>query len=78
MESEIQPAWIFQPKTREEVSTFLRIIKPPVATGATFAIRAGGCVPAPGCTNLQDGITLGLGLLTGVELRDGVVCVGAR
>lgn len=31
----------------------------------------------PGCANIEGGITLDLGLLTGVELKDGVVSIAA-
>lgn len=31
----------------------------------------------PSCANIEDSITLDLGLLTGVELKDGVVSIAA-
>ena len=78
LESDILPACIFQPKTKEEVSQFVKIVKPFTEDGVTaFAIRAGGQMPDPGCANIQNGITLDLGLMTQVELNDGVVSIAA-
>lgn len=78
LESDIKPAAIFQPRTREEVSQFVKLIKPLVADGkATFAIRACGNMPAPGCANVEGGITLDLGLLSELSLGENTVSVGA-
>ncbi|KAK7749285.1 hypothetical protein SLS62_008254 [Diatrype stigma] len=75
---DITPGAIFQPKSKDEVAAFVRTIKPFVASGdAAFAIVGGGRQPAPGCSNIQDGITLNLGLLKGVEVKDDVVSIGA-
>ncbi|KAI0006957.1 hypothetical protein F4779DRAFT_643667 [Xylariaceae sp. FL0662B] len=66
------------PKNKEDVSRFIQIIKPFIATGETgFAIRGAGNMPLPGCANIEGGITLDLGLLNQVELNDGVVSVAA-
>ncbi|KAH8898456.1 FAD-binding domain-containing protein [Thozetella sp. PMI_491] len=76
LQSEIMPAAIFQPKTKEDVAKFLQIVKDDGAT--QFAICGNGQQPAPGCSNIEEGITLNLGLLTGVELNaDGTVSIGA-
>ncbi|KAI1352836.1 FAD-binding domain-containing protein [Xylaria sp. FL0043] len=80
LEGEITPAAILRPRTVEDVSTFLKTIKPFVTSGQTaFAIRGAGQQPLPGCANIQDGITLDLALLTGVELDldTGIVSIGA-
>jgi FAD/FMN-containing dehydrogenase len=75
LESDLTPAAIFQPKSTEEVSQFLQTVTP---IKGPFAIRDAGQQPLPGCANIQDGITLDLGLLTGVEVKDnGTVSVGA-
>ncbi|KAL2837983.1 FAD-binding domain-containing protein [Aspergillus pseudodeflectus] len=75
LESDLTPAAIFQPKSTEEVSHFLQIIHP---LKAPFAVRGAGQQPLPGCANIQDGITLDLGLLTGIEVKDnGTVSIGA-
>ncbi|OJD15367.1 hypothetical protein AJ78_04372 [Emergomyces pasteurianus Ep9510] len=78
IQSDITPAYIFRPQTKEAISTFLQTINP-FATGGEieFAIRGGGQQPAPGCSNIQDGITLDLSLLTGVELKDGIISIAA-
>lgn len=73
-ESEYSPAAIFQPKDKHEVSAFLKIAKD---NDVQFAIRGAGQQPLDACANIQDGITLDLSLLTGVELKEGVVSVGA-
>jgi hypothetical protein len=78
LESDITPAAIFQPRSKEEVSNFIQIIKPFSSTGeVAFAIRGGGQQPAPGCANIEDGITLDLGLLKGVEIKDEIVKIAA-
>jgi FAD/FMN-containing dehydrogenase len=75
LESDLTPAAIFQPKSTEEVPQFLQIIHP---LKAPFAVRGAGQQPLPGCANIQDGITLDLGLLTGIEVKDnGTVSIGA-
>ncbi|KAI1778217.1 FAD-binding domain-containing protein [Hypoxylon cercidicola] len=77
-ESDIEPACIFQPENTKDVSRFIQIIKPTALSGKTaFAIRGAGNMPLPGCSNIQDGITLDLGRLNQVELKDGVVSIGA-
>ncbi|KAK7751514.1 hypothetical protein SLS62_006601 [Diatrype stigma] len=73
-ESDYAPLAIFQPKDTIEVSSFLRIAK---ENGVRFAIRGAGQQPLEACANIQDGITLDLRRLTGVELKEGVVSVGA-
>lgn len=78
LQSDIVPACIIQPKTKEEVSTFIKTIKPFILAGeAAFAIVGGGRQPAPGCSNIKDGITLNLGLLNGIEIKDGLVSIAA-
>ncbi|KUI67310.1 Bifunctional solanapyrone synthase [Cytospora mali] len=68
-ESDIQPACIFRPKSSQQVSQLLQLISPFAASGeAPFAIRGAGNMPEPGCANVQDGITLNLGLMTDIEL----------
>ncbi|KAK8052712.1 hypothetical protein PG996_012013 [Apiospora saccharicola] len=75
-ESDLSPACIFLPKSKEEVAAFVRTIHPFVGE-VQSAIRAAGRQPLPGCANVQDGITVDLRSLTGVEVRDGVVRVAA-
>ncbi|KAI0200125.1 FAD-binding domain-containing protein [Astrocystis sublimbata] len=76
--SDINPAWAAQPTTAEEVSTFVKTIKPFALNGkAPFAIVGGGQQPAPGCSNIESGITLSLQGLKGIDIKDGVVQVAA-
>ncbi|PQE11747.1 Bifunctional solanapyrone synthase protein [Rutstroemia sp. NJR-2017a WRK4] len=78
LESDLSPACIFLPSTREEIAEFIKIISPFVDTGdVAFAIRGAGQVPLPGAANIANGITMDLRNLTGVELADGHVSVAA-
>lgn len=72
--SDITPACIVQPSTTDDVSTFVKTIKPFALSGkAPFAIVGGGQQPEPGCSNIQDGMTLSLQRLKGINVKDGVV-----
>ncbi|KAK8045538.1 FAD-binding domain-containing protein [Apiospora rasikravindrae] len=75
-ESDLSPACIFLPKFKEEVAAFVRTIGP-FADDVQFAIRAAGRQPLPGCANVQDGITVDLRSMTGIDLQDGQVQVAA-
>lgn len=76
--SDIDPAWVVQPTTTEEVSTFVKTIKPFALNGtARFAIVGGGQQPAPGCSNIENGITLSLHGLKGIDVKEGRVEVAA-
>ncbi|KAH8432049.1 FAD-binding oxidoreductase [Aspergillus melleus] len=78
LQSDITPACIIRPSSTEDVVTFLRTIHPFVDRGeVAFAIRGAGQQPAPGCSNIQDGITLDLGLLTEIEVKEGHVSIAA-
>lgn len=73
-QSDYTPAAIFQPKNTKDVATFLRLAK---EKDIKFAVCGGGQQPLEACSNIQDGITVNLSLLRGIELKDGVVSVGA-
>lgn len=79
LQSDLEPAAIFLPRSKDEVAKFVRIVKPFALYGdAQFAIRGAGQQPLPGCSNISsNGITLDLRFLTGIELKDGCVSVGA-
>ncbi|KAI1269173.1 hypothetical protein F5Y18DRAFT_415014 [Xylariaceae sp. FL1019] len=78
LNGDITPACIFQPRTAQDISKFLLTIAPIVATGeAAFAIVGAGRQPAPGCSNIQDGITLNLRLLNNIDVKNGYVSIGA-
>ncbi|PYI36245.1 FAD-binding domain-containing protein [Aspergillus indologenus CBS 114.80] len=67
LESDLTPACIFQPRSAEEVSQFVKTLVP---LGVPFAVRGAGQQPLPGCANIDGGITLDLGLLTGVKINE--------
>lgn len=75
-ESDLSPACIFLPRSKEEVVAFVRAIKPFVGE-VQFAIRAAGRQPLPGCANVQDGITVDLRSLKGIHIQDDHVQVAA-
>lgn len=77
LESDITPKVIVLPKSTREVATFLKIVNPSAKGDVKFAVRGAGQQPLPGCANIQDEITLDLALLTGVEVRQGLVSIGA-
>lgn len=69
-ENEIKPACVFHPRSAEEVAVFLQTIRPFVTTKSVrFAVRGGGQQPLPGCANIQDGITVDLSCVTGIEVQ---------
>ncbi|KAF7960691.1 hypothetical protein EAE96_000365 [Botrytis aclada] len=78
LESDITPACIFLPETKDEVKAFVQIVRPFVASGnIAFAIRGAGQVPLPGSAKIENGITLDLRKLVGVDCKDGIVSIGA-
>lgn len=72
--SDYKPAAFARPKSSTEVAAFLRLAKD---YDIKFAIRGGGQQPLEACSNIDGGITLDLSLITGVELKDDHVSVGA-
>ncbi|KAI4604068.1 hypothetical protein KJ359_000195 [Pestalotiopsis sp. 9143b] len=72
--SDYNPAVFVRPKSSTEVAAFLRLAKD---YDIKFAIRGGGQQPLEACSNIDGGVTLDLSLITGVELEDGHVSVGA-
>ncbi|OTA76491.1 hypothetical protein M434DRAFT_88032 [Hypoxylon sp. CO27-5] len=78
LQSDISPAAIFLPKSKEQVSQFLEIFKPFIVNGvAQFAVRGAGQQPLPGCSNISNGVTVDLRLLTGLELKKDRIEIGA-
>lgn len=80
-QSEIKPAAIFQPSTKEDVSKFIQVIKHFTQQGENkfeFAVRGGGQNPLPKCANIEKpGVTLDLAHLNEVNVKEGFVGVGA-
>ncbi|KAL1867476.1 hypothetical protein Daus18300_006320 [Diaporthe australafricana] len=78
LEGEIVPSGIFLPRSADDVAKFVTTIKAHALDGsAQFAIRGAGQQPLPGCANIQGGLTVDLRHLTGTEVKDGFVSVGA-
>ena len=75
-ESDLSPSCIFLPRSKEEVSVFVRTLQPFIGH-VQFAIRAAGRQPLPGCANVQDGITVDLRSLKGIDVQDGHVQIAA-
>ena len=75
LQSDLEPVAIILPRTKDEVATFVRTIQPFVVNeGVQFAIRGAGQQPSPGCSNMDsNGVTLDLRLITGIQIKDGVV-----
>lgn len=73
--AEITPAAYVQPSTAQEVSIFVKTIKPFALSGtAPFAIVGLGQQPARHCSNIEaPGITLSLRRLKGFLIKDGEV-----
>lgn len=76
--SDLKPAAIFQPRSNEDVSKFVKLMKPFALAGeANLAVRGAGNSPISGATNIDHGITLDLMLLNDIALGDGFVSIGA-
>ncbi|KAI1082678.1 FAD-binding domain-containing protein [Whalleya microplaca] len=76
LESDLRPACVFLPWTKLEVMAFVKTIRQ-FAGSVQFAVRGGGQQPLPGCANIEGGITIDLRLLSGVEIQDSYVKIGA-
>jgi FAD/FMN-containing dehydrogenase len=59
----LQPSCIIQPRTSQDVS---RIIKVLANTDGPVAVRSGGHTQWPGSNDVHEGVTIDLGLMTGV------------
>ncbi|KAI0164073.1 FAD-binding domain-containing protein [Xylariaceae sp. FL1272] len=73
-ESDHAPIAIFKPENAQQVAEFVRIVE---QNAVRFAVRGAGQQPLSACANISSGITLDLSLLTGVQLQDSIVSVGA-
>ncbi|XXH00075.1 hypothetical protein Hte_006417 [Hypoxylon texense] len=71
-----KPSCIILPSTKEEISTFVRVIKPYALRGDTaFAIAGNGRQTSPDCNNINNGITIRLNRLRGIEIDEGTKTV---
>lgn len=63
----LRPRYILRPKSSEEVSAAIKAL---VSADQKFAIRSGGHTQYAGANNIDDGVTLDLGLLNGVQFNE--------
>lgn len=76
-ETDVLPACIASPQTAQDVSTIVNAVTNPIAR-CKFAIRSGGHSSFAGAANIQDGVTIDLRGLNGIELNaeNSLVSVG--
>lgn len=79
LQRDLSPAAILLPRSKDEVAKIVQFLKPHALKGEIqFAIRGAGQQPVPGCSNISgNGVTIDLRHLTGIEVKDGLVSVGA-
>lgn len=67
-ENELKPACIIRPTCANDVSVTLSTFKPYAARGEQLAIRGGGHMSGPGSANINNGVTIDMRGLTGIEV----------
>ncbi|KAH7310887.1 hypothetical protein B0I35DRAFT_463407 [Stachybotrys elegans] len=80
LNNDLTPAAVVLPDSSADVAKFVRTLRPYALSGqAYFAIKGAGQQPLPACNNIEEGITLDLRNLTGIQVDQakGVVSVGA-
>lgn len=76
----ITPGCIVQPQNAEEASVAIKTLTAASLAGSCrFAVRSGGQTPYAGASNIQDGVTVDLQYINGVEYDadSGLVKVGS-
>lgn len=79
-ENELQPTCIVRPNNAKELAEIIRLISPAALSGQIqLAIRSGGHTPWAGSANINNGITLDLQKMTGVNVnpQTDIVSIGA-
>ena len=79
-ENELRPTCIIRPRNAEETAEVIKKFSPSGPFGnSRLAIRGGGHTPWAGSANIDNGITLDLQLLTGVDVntKTNIVSIGA-
>lgn len=73
----LQPSCIVRPKSAQDVATALSVLRDSNCT--KFAIKGGGHNANAGFNNVDDGVTIDMQSLNGVEVARGdeIICVGA-
>lgn len=67
-ENELKPACIIRPTCAKDVSVTLSTFKPYADCGEQLAIRGGGHMSGPGSANINNGVTIDMRGLTGIEV----------
>ncbi|KAF2844572.1 FAD-binding domain-containing protein [Plenodomus tracheiphilus IPT5] len=77
LQSRLHPSCVVRPKSSHDVSIAVSVLKSGNQT--QFAIKGGGHNPSVGFNNIQDGVTIDMQSLNGVEIARGneVIRVGA-
>lgn len=68
-ENEVQPSYIVKPSNTNQVQDLFRALRPYILSGGCqVAIRGGGHTPFAGSANIQDGVTIDMRALKGINL----------
>lgn len=67
-ENELKPACIIRPTCAKDVSVILSTFKSFAACGEQLAVRGGGHMSGPGSANINNGVTIDMRGLTGIEV----------
>ncbi|XDG05523.1 hypothetical protein ABKA04_005138 [Annulohypoxylon sp. FPYF3050] len=68
-ENEVQPSYIVKPSNANQVQDLFRALRPHILSGGCqVAIRGGGHTPFAGSANIQDGVTVDMRALKGINL----------
>lgn len=79
-ENELHPSCVVKPHNAKELAEIVQVISPSALSGQIqLAIRGGGHTPWAGSANINNGITLDLQKMTGVNVnpQTNVVSIGA-
>ncbi|KAI1205458.1 FAD-binding domain-containing protein [Annulohypoxylon truncatum] len=70
-ENGVQPSYIVKPSNANEVQGLIRALRPHILSGdCQIAIRGGGHTPFAGSANIQDGVTIDMRALKGINLSE--------
>jgi hypothetical protein len=73
-ENEVKPTYIANPATPEQVQHLVTVLRPHVVEGAgRLAVRGEGHTPFAGSANVQDGVTIDMRCLKGVQAQCGQI-----
>lgn len=67
-ENELEPSCVVRPQSAEDVATIIKVLRPLALAGdVKIAIRGGGHTPWAGAANIQEGVTVDMQNITGVD-----------